>query len=74
MSARIVGEWTPDSIGHIDPDSSTLNALMAAVLRKEPVIHRILMLCGEYRTSVPFCIFEVAHRWFDRSQREVIIV
>jgi len=72
MRVRVVGPWDRETASTVDPDSSTINALMAAVLRQQPVIHRILMLCGEYRTSIPFCVFEIAHRWFDCSQREVV--
>jgi hypothetical protein len=46
------------------------DAFGGAVQESIPV-DAIRMLCGEFKSSVPFCVFQVRGRWFDCTGKQV---
>lgn len=85
MGVLVVGAWLRGEVQVVMSSSSGpkdyIKNLMAMVLESgisqgqgQPKlkIDEIRLLCGEYRTSIPFCVFRAAGRWFDCSGREVV--
>ena len=83
MGVRILGEWERGEITMVmsassGPKDYVKNLIAMALDAKVKVgensvpVEKIRMLCGEYKTSVPFCVFQVRGRWFDCSGKEVV--
>lgn len=76
MGVRILGEWERGEITMVMSASSGpkdyVKNLIAMAIESSPHIDRLRMLCGEYRTSVPFCVIQVKGRWLDITGKEVV--
>jgi hypothetical protein len=78
-----VGEWVRGEITMVmsassGPKDYTKNLIAMALESKVKIgedrvaVDSIRILCGEYRISVPFAVFQVRGRWFDCSGKQVV--
>lgn len=75
ITVRLIGQWRRGECHMVMSTSSGpkdyLKNQMAAILEAPNVIEEIRMYCGEYKTSIPFCVFRVGSRWFDSTLLQV---
>jgi hypothetical protein len=69
VNVEVVAQWERGDVSA--RPKAQLSSVMAAVLAKHPEIRLIRMVVGEYRQSVPFCLFCAQGRWFDCTGEEV---
>ena len=77
IAVSIVGEWARGEVRMVMSASSGpkdyIKNQICAVFEQVPAIESIRMVIGEYKTSVPFCLFRVGEEWRDCVGKKVVI-